>query len=49
MNLQKACISSFLCLGKIELDIALYEDLTKLFQGQNNKQNDFLSVLLEHL
>lgn len=40
--------SWFLCLGKGELNIAIYEDMTKLFQGQNNKPNDFLNVLLDY-
>lgn len=39
--------SSVLGLGKGELNIAIYEDLTKLFQGQNNKPEDFLNVLLD--
>ena len=40
--------SSGLCLGKGELNIAIYEDLTKLFQGQNNKPEHFLKVWLDY-
>ena len=38
----------FLHLGKGELNIVIYEDLIKLFQGQNNKPNDFLTFLLDY-
>lgn len=36
MNLQKASILGFCALVKVELKMAVYEALIKLFQGQNS-------------